>query len=86
MGIWQAVMVFYMQLAMDNGVRMPLLERDWRVALRRELGIAFFCDSTHQTEYTLGSFTKELAAAGLRLGKYEQRWGEIWAVVLPCPA
>lgn len=64
-------------------IRVPLFERDWRVPLKRELGVEWRLDPTHQTEYTLESFTQEMAAAGLRIRHQEVRWGEIWAEVVP---
>lgn len=64
-------------------IRVPMFNRDWRVPLRKELGLAYFSDSTHYTEYTQESFTKEMEAAGLRIMHMEIRWGEIWAEVLP---
>lgn len=60
-------------------LRVPLFERDWRVPLKRELGVEWRLDPTHETEYTLESFAKELAGAGLRIAYQEVRWGEIWA-------
>ncbi|NOQ86485.1 MAG: methyltransferase domain-containing protein, partial [Deltaproteobacteria bacterium] len=64
-------------------IRVPLFERDWRVPLKKELGIEWRLDSTHETEYTLESFAKEMIAAGLRIDCQVVRWGEIWAVTLP---
>jgi ubiquinone/menaquinone biosynthesis C-methylase UbiE len=59
-------------------IRVPLLERDWRVPLRRELGVEWRLDPTHETEYTLESFSREMVEAGLTIGYQEVRWGEIW--------
>jgi 2-polyprenyl-3-methyl-5-hydroxy-6-metoxy-1,4-benzoquinol methylase len=64
-------------------IRVPLFERDWRVPLKRELGVEWQLDPTHETEYTLESFAEEMAAAGLRLTHREVRWGEIWAEAVP---
>ncbi|HUS70379.1 MAG TPA: class I SAM-dependent methyltransferase [Anaerolineae bacterium] len=64
-------------------IRVPLFERDWRVPLKRELGVEWRLDPTHHTEYTLESFTEEMAAAGVRITHQEVRWGEIWAEVVP---
>lgn len=60
-------------------IRVPLFERDWRVPLKRELGVEWRLDPTHETEYTLESFQEEIASAGLALSHREVRWGEIWA-------
>jgi SAM-dependent methyltransferase len=64
-------------------VRVPLLERDWLVALRRDLGLPYFSDPTHTTEYTPESFVEELDEAGLAVGELQLRWGEIWARAQP---
>lgn len=62
-------------------IRVPLFERDWRVPLKRELGVEWRLDQTHETEYTLESFAEEMAAAGLHITHQQVRWGEIWAEV-----
>jgi ubiquinone/menaquinone biosynthesis C-methylase UbiE len=64
-------------------VRVPVLERDWSVGLRRELGIFHFSDPTHFTEYDSEQLAGELAAAGLEPTEVEQRWGELWAAAEP---
>ncbi|MBI5164727.1 MAG: class I SAM-dependent methyltransferase [Magnetospirillum sp.] len=66
-------------------IRVPLVERDWRVPIKRELGIEWRLDLTHHTEYTLESFGEEMAAANLAITHLEVRWGEIWAEVEPQP-
>ena len=60
-------------------IRVPLFERDWRVPLKRELGIEHRLDPTHRIEYTLDEFEDEVAKAGLALTERQVRWGEIWA-------
>jgi SAM-dependent methyltransferase len=62
-------------------IRVPLFERDWRVPLKKELGIEWRLDSTHETEYTLESFAAEIHEAGLKVIYQEVRWSEIWAEV-----
>lgn len=62
-------------------VRVPLFDRDWTVPLKRELGLDWRSDPTHETEYTVESFAAEVAAAGLTIASQEIRWGEIWAVL-----
>jgi SAM-dependent methyltransferase len=59
-------------------IRVPMFERDWRVPLKRELGVEWRLDSTHETEYTIETFAAEVDAAGLGLMHMEIRWGEIW--------
>lgn len=67
-------------------LRVPVYERDWRVPLKKELGIEWRLDPTHETEYTLESFKEEMRQAGLTISYQEVRWGEIWAVATPASA
>lgn len=60
--------------------RVPLFERDWRVPMKKELGLNYFSDPTHYVEHTFDEFVVEVEAAGLIVNSYEIRWGEIWAV------
>ena len=60
-------------------IRVPLFERDWRVPLKRELGVEWRLDPTHETEYTVDAFHQEMRAAGLEIVEEQLRWGEIWA-------
>ena len=64
-------------------IRVPLFERDWRVPLKRELGVEWRLDTTHETEYTLETFAREISEAGLAPVHQEVRWGEIWAELRP---
>jgi len=64
-------------------IRVPVLERDWQVLLRRELGLPYFSDPTHRTEYSEEQLADEARAAGLRLTQVENRFGELWAVAEP---
>ncbi len=61
-------------------IRVPLFERDWRLALRRELWVNYFSDPTHFIEHTLDAFAAETTAAGLAVTEMRTIWGEIWAV------
>lgn len=63
-------------------LRVPMFNRDWRVPLRKELGLPYFLDDTHYIEYTQESFAGEIEAAGLRITHMEIRWGEIWSEVI----
>jgi SAM-dependent methyltransferase len=63
-------------------IRIPCFDRDWLVPLRKELGLDWRSDSTHETEYTLAEFDAELAAADLTRAETILRWGEIWAVAV----
>jgi len=60
-------------------IRVPSFERDWRVPLKKELGLPWRLDRTHRTEYTLESFAEEVHAAGFMAVHQECRWGEIWS-------
>ena len=62
-------------------IRVPLFERDWRVPLKKELGMDYRLDSTHYIEYTQEEYFEELRQAGLKATDIEFRWGEIWSVV-----
>ncbi|MGD8522337.1 MAG: class I SAM-dependent methyltransferase [Desulfobacterales bacterium] len=64
-------------------IRVPLFNRDWRVPLKKELGLPYLLDDTHCTEYTQESFEQEMVGAGLSVNHLEIRWGEIWAEVIP---
>jgi ubiquinone/menaquinone biosynthesis C-methylase UbiE len=64
-------------------VRVPVFERDWRVPLKKELGIDYRLDSTHHIEYLQEEFYSELDNAGLKPVHTEFRWGEIWCVAEP---
>jgi SAM-dependent methyltransferase len=62
-------------------IRVPLFERDWRVPLRKELGVEWRLDLDHKTEFTLESFAAEMDEAGLQIDHLEVHWGEIWSEV-----
>ena len=64
-------------------IRVPLFERDWRVPLKKELGLDYRLDPTHETEYTLDAFTNEMSQADLRVVHQEIHWSEIWAETVP---
>lgn len=66
-------------------IRVPVFERDWRVPLKKELGVEWRLDPTHETEYTLESFTEEMRIANLQIDHLEVRWGEIWSEVSHIP-
>jgi 2-polyprenyl-3-methyl-5-hydroxy-6-metoxy-1,4-benzoquinol methylase len=63
-------------------IRLPMIDRDWRVPLRKELGLYYFSDPTHYTEYTKESFEQEMCEAGLTIRHIQYNWGELWAEVL----
>jgi SAM-dependent methyltransferase len=59
-------------------VRVPALDRDWTVPLRRELGLSYFNDPDHEIEYLPALLREELADAGWEMGEPTLAWGEIW--------
>jgi len=64
-------------------LRVPIFERDWKVPLKKELGITYMLDSTHVVEPTQEVWLKEIKLSGLKLDKFKICWGELWAVLLP---
>ena len=60
-------------------IRVPLFDRDWKVPLKKELGIESRLDNTHFIEYTQEVFLDEMREAGLKIKHMEIRWSEIWA-------
>jgi 2-polyprenyl-3-methyl-5-hydroxy-6-metoxy-1,4-benzoquinol methylase len=62
-------------------IRVPTINRDWLTYYKMESGIEYRLDATHKIEYTLESFTQELAEAGMTIEKTSLQFGEIWAVV-----
>jgi SAM-dependent methyltransferase len=59
-------------------IRVPVLDRDWTVPLRRELGLEHFSDPEHKVEYDAELLRVELAAAGWQMSEPTLVWGEIW--------
>ena len=64
-------------------LRVPILDRDWTVPLRRELGLPHFSDPEHKLEFDPDLLRAELAEAGWDLVEPQLRWGEIWAEATP---
>ena len=60
-------------------IRVPVFERDWRVPLKKELGIDYRLDATHFIEYRYEELFEELKQSGLSVTHYKINWGEIWA-------
>jgi hypothetical protein len=63
-------------------IRVPVLDRDWTVPLRREVGLPHFSDPEHKVEYGSQLLRDELAAAGWEMGEPAFAWGEIWVEAL----
>ena len=62
-------------------IRVPCFERDWRVPLKKEIGMDYRLDKTHYIEYRYIEFKDEIKRAGLIITSSLINWGEIWAVV-----
>jgi len=64
-------------------IRVPVFERDWLVPLKKELGVEWRSDVTHEIEHTPQEFKDELNSAGLEIIQFEIRWGEMWSIARP---
>ena len=62
-------------------IRIPMFNRDWITAYKKEMGIEWRLDKTHFVEYTFENFKNELKNVGLTIKEYKIEWGEIYAVV-----
>jgi hypothetical protein len=60
--------------------RVPMINREWIVLYKKELGLDYRLDPTHHIEYTLEQFEEELGQAGIVPKKVEIRFGEIYAM------
>jgi len=64
-------------------IRVPMINRDWTVPMKRELGLPYYSDPGHYVEYTPESFIQEMNDAGLVVRSMVINWGEIWAEGYP---
>jgi len=62
-------------------IRVPLFERDWKLAMRRDLGVNYYSDPDHKIEPMQSQFRDETAQAGLKVDQLITPWGEIWAML-----
>ncbi len=60
-------------------IRVPNFERDWQIAMRKELGIYYFSDNDHKIEHTVNQLTNDLEKADFKIQELITTWGEIWA-------
>ena len=60
-------------------IRVPLFERDWKMPMRRELGVYYYSDDDHKIEHTRAEFRAEVQKAGLEVDELLTLWGEIWS-------
>jgi len=61
-------------------IRVPAFDREWRAPFKKELGVEWRLDDTHETEYTREQLEKELGEAGLKIRECVTRWGEYWVL------
>ncbi|MFM9959356.1 MAG: glycosyltransferase [Phycisphaerales bacterium] len=66
-------------------IRVPAFDRDWKVPYKKELGVEWRLDDTHELEYTEGTLRAELEQAGLEITEWVVRWGEYWIVARATP-
>jgi 2-polyprenyl-3-methyl-5-hydroxy-6-metoxy-1,4-benzoquinol methylase len=59
-------------------IRVPMINRDWVIPLRKELGMSYLSDPAHFLEYTRDGIEAELKDAGLIVESVETVWGEFW--------
>ena len=62
-------------------IRVPMINRSWITLYKKEIGVEYRLDKTHQIEYTLNSFKDEMNQANLELIQYSVQYGEIWAKI-----
>ena len=60
--------------------RVPVFDREWIVAYKKQVGVEYRLDQSHYIEYTLESFVEELRLAGIEILETQIRFGEIYAV------
>ena len=60
-------------------IRVPNFERDWQIAMRKELGIYYFSDVDHKIEHTVDQLKTDMEKAGFTIKEIITVWGEIWA-------
>ena len=60
-------------------IRVPLFERDWQMALRKELEIYYYSDTDHKIEHSIEQFKNEINFCNLQIKEMHTLWGEIWA-------
>jgi len=74
-----------MRLAPKLLIRVPMINRDWKVLYKKELGLDYRLDKTHYIEYTEEDLIEELTAAGLNVKIHKILFGEFWVLTEPLP-
>lgn len=60
--------------------RVPVIDREWIVLYKEELGLDYRLDPTHYIEYTLEQFKEEMKQANIAIKQVGICFGEIYAV------
>ncbi len=61
-------------------IRVPMIDREWIVLYKKNLGVEYRLDNTHYIEYTFKQFSDELEEAGIEIKNYHIKFGEIYAI------
>ena len=61
-------------------IRVPMINREWIVIYKKNMGLEYRLDKTHFIEYTIEKFKDEIEEAGLKILNHEIKWGEIYAI------
>ncbi len=61
-------------------IRVPTIERDWLAPYKKEMGVEYRLDRTHEIEHTRDAFLEEISAAGLQVESFDVRFGEFYVV------
>ncbi|WP_027181607.1 class I SAM-dependent methyltransferase [Oleidesulfovibrio alaskensis] len=64
-------------------IRVPLLSRDWISVFKKERGVSWKLDPTHEKEYYVSEFLEELASAGLECKSLALHFGELFCEAVP---
>ena len=63
-----------------------MFERNWEMALKKELGVNYYSDDDHKIEHSIKEFYEEMTTSGLKIKEIKTKWGEIWAICQPLRA
>ncbi|HQP12430.1 MAG TPA: class I SAM-dependent methyltransferase [Candidatus Omnitrophota bacterium] len=61
-------------------IRVPVIDRDWITLYKREAGLEWRLDPTHEIEYTDETLAAELKAVGLDILVCERKFGEFYCL------
>ncbi len=63
-------------------IRVPMITRDWISVYKKNEGLEYRLDYTHEIEYDNETFEKEMKSAGLTIESTHVEYGEMYAVIL----